>query len=86
MGDASNAYSYIQPQYIRSQVGYVWNTFRPSGGIIVSEFGFPQFDDSLKSLDAQRYDLERTLYYQSYLQELLKAVYEDGVKVIGTLA
>jgi beta-glucosidase/6-phospho-beta-glucosidase/beta-galactosidase len=35
---------------------------------------------------AQRYDLERTLYYQEFLREMLKAMFEDNVKVIGTLA
>lgn len=34
----------------------------------------------------QRFDLERTLYYQEFLRELLKAKYEDSVNVIGTLA
>ncbi|KAL1962126.1 hypothetical protein VTN77DRAFT_593 [Rasamsonia byssochlamydoides] len=85
MGDASNAYAYIAPQYVRQQLGYVWNTFRPSG-ILISEFGFNPFADSQRSLDAQRYDLERTLYYQNFLQETLKAIHEDGVNVIGALA
>ncbi|KAK1023718.1 hypothetical protein LTR33_018017 [Friedmanniomyces endolithicus] len=33
----------------------------------------------------QLYDLERTLYYQEFLRETLKAIYEDGVNVIGAL-
>jgi beta-glucosidase/6-phospho-beta-glucosidase/beta-galactosidase len=86
MGQASNAYSYIAPQYVRQQLGYVWNTFRPAGGIMITEFGFNPIADSLMSLDVQRYDLERTLYYQDFLHETLKAIYEDGIKIIGTLA
>jgi beta-glucosidase/6-phospho-beta-glucosidase/beta-galactosidase len=35
---------------------------------------------------AQQYDLERTLYYQSFLREMLKSIYEDGVNVVGALA
>lgn len=85
MGQASNAYAYIAPQYIRQQLGYVWNTFRPSG-ILISEFGFNPFDESIRTPDAQRYDLERSLYYQDFLQETLKAIHEDGVNVIGALA
>ncbi|XRM47531.1 hypothetical protein ABZX51_010502 [Aspergillus tubingensis] len=85
MGEMSNAYSSIAPQYVRQQLGYVWNTFKPSG-IVISEFGFNPFDDSLKEGNAQRYDLERTLYYQDFLEEMLKAIHEDGVNVIGTLA
>lgn len=86
MGQASNAYAYIAPQYVRQQFGYVWNTYKPAGGIMVTEFGFNPFADSQKSLDAQRYDLERTLYYQDFLHETLKAIHEDGINVIGALA
>ncbi|KAH6664413.1 beta-glucosidase [Halenospora varia] len=86
MGASSNAYAYIAPQYVRQQLSYVWNTFRPSGGILIAEFGFNPFDDSLKTVEAQRYDLERTLYYQDFLSEMLKSMYEDGVRVIGALA
>lgn len=35
---------------------------------------------------AQQYDLERTLYYQSFLREMLKSIYEDGINVVGALA
>lgn len=34
---------------------------------------------------AQLYDLERTYYYQTFLREMLKSIYEDGVNVIGAL-
>jgi beta-glucosidase/6-phospho-beta-glucosidase/beta-galactosidase len=86
IGDQSSVtYSFIAPQYVRQQFGYVWNTFRPQG-ILVSEFGFPKFGEYLEALDAQRYDLERSLYYQAFLTEVLKAVNEDGVNVIGALA
>lgn len=34
---------------------------------------------------AQLYDLERTYYYQAFLREMLKSIYEDGVNVIGAL-
>ena len=85
MGDASNSYSYIAPQYVRQQLGYIWNTFRPSG-ILISEFGFPEFDEGDKTVPAQRYDFERTVYYQTFLQEILSSIREDGVCVLGTLA
>ena len=85
MGDGSMAYPYIAPQYVRQQLSYVWNTFWPSG-ILVSEFGFPVFAEAQKDPPAQQYDLERTLYYQGFLQEVLKSMHIDGVNVIGTLA
>ena len=85
MGDASSSYPYIAPQYMRQQLGYIWNTFRPSG-ILISEFGFPEFAESSNSVTAQRYDLDRTLYYQTFLREILMSIQEDGVHVLGTLA
>ncbi|KAK4890455.1 hypothetical protein LTR27_010862 [Elasticomyces elasticus] len=85
MGQASYAYAYLAPQYVRQQFTYVWNTFRPSG-ILVAEFGFNPWMEWSKPTVAQLYDLERTLYYQEFLRETLKAIYEDGVNVIGALA
>ncbi|KAI5195382.1 glycoside hydrolase family 1 protein [Aureobasidium subglaciale EXF-2481] len=85
-GQKSNDYAYIAPQYVRQQLGYVWKTFHPIGGIMITEFGFNPFKDAEKTLPEQRYDLERTLYFQAFLTETLKAIYLDGVKVIGALA
>ncbi|MCJ1310519.1 hypothetical protein MMC25_004183 [Agyrium rufum] len=86
LGDASSVgYSYIAPQHVREQFTYVWNTFRPSG-VLVAEFGFPAIGDAYKALDGQRYDLEKTIYYQAFLTEMLKAIHEDGVNVVGALA
>ncbi|KAJ0120215.1 beta-glucosidase [Diaporthe amygdali] len=85
MGARSNAYSYIAPQYVRQQLGYVWNTFRPSG-LMITEFGFPVYGEYARALEDQRHDLERSLYYQDFLAEVLKSIYEDGVNVIGSLA
>lgn len=62
MRDPSNDYCYLAAQYVRQQLGYVRNVFRPSG-VTVTEFGFNPMNDSLRGLDAQRFDLERSLYY-----------------------
>jgi hypothetical protein len=40
----------------------------------------------LEGLPQQRYDLERSIYYQAFLTEVLKAVNVDKVHVLGTLA
>ncbi|KAK5713344.1 hypothetical protein LTR17_017654 [Elasticomyces elasticus] len=85
MGQGSNSSPFITPQYVRQQFTYVWNTYRPSG-ILVSEFGFNAWLEGTKPTVYQLYDLERTLYYQGFLKEMLKAIYEDGVNVIGALA
>lgn len=101
MGQGSYAYAYLAPQYVRQQLGWIWNTLKPSG-ILVAEYGFNPFMEYAKvririlyplrlsltiltTYDAQRYDLERTLYYQWFNREMLKAMYEDGVNVIGAL-
>lgn len=42
--------------------------------------------NSIQTKVAQQYDLERTLYYQTFLREMLKSIYEDGVNVVGALA
>jgi beta-glucosidase/6-phospho-beta-glucosidase/beta-galactosidase len=87
LGAASHTYPFIAPQYVRQQLGYVWNTFRPSGGILVAEFGFPIFAEAEQADPARmRQDLGRTLYYQGFRAEMLRAVWEDGVNVVGALA
>jgi beta-glucosidase/6-phospho-beta-glucosidase/beta-galactosidase len=85
IGQKSNDYAYIAPQYVRQQLGYVWNTFKPTG-ILIAEFGFNPFMEAEKKLVEQQYDLERTLYYQDFLKETLKSMHLDGVNVIGALA
>ena len=86
IGDASSvSYSFIAPQYVRAQMKYAWDTFRPAG-ILVAEYGFPKFGEYLEPLDAQRLDLERSIYYQAFLTEVLRAVHEDGVNMMGALA
>lgn len=82
---AAVTYSFIDPQYVRSQLNYLWNTFKPTG-ILIAEFGFPIFGDNLKPLDAQRYSLDKTIYYNAFMTEVLRAVNEDNVNVIGALA
>jgi beta-glucosidase/6-phospho-beta-glucosidase/beta-galactosidase len=85
MGVPSEAYPLIAPQYVRQQLGYVWNTFRPSG-IMISEFGFPQMDEAGHELSVQMYDFDRSMYYQNFLTEMLHAKYSGNVNIIGALA
>lgn len=85
IGLRSNDYSYVAPQYVRQQLGYVWNVFRPSGGVMVTEFGFPVYGEAQRAGVDQRMDVERSLYYLDFLAEMVKAISEDGVNVIGAL-
>jgi beta-glucosidase/6-phospho-beta-glucosidase/beta-galactosidase len=47
--------------------------------IQVTEFGFAE----LSSLQTILWDLRRADYYQSYLDNILAAIVEDGVNVTG---
>lgn len=84
-GDESYAYAYLTPQYFRQAMGYIWATFRPAA-IAITEFGFNPFMESARTLDAQRYDLERTTYYRQFLAEMLKCIYLDHVNVVAAFA
>ncbi|KAH8801374.1 beta-glucosidase [Xylogone sp. PMI_703] len=84
-GDASNSYAYMTPQYFRQALKYPWQTFRPPA-IAITEFGFNPFMDSAKPFESQRYDYERSEYFDGFLREMLKAKYEDGINIIGAIA
>jgi len=84
IGYRSQSYVYITPKYFRTYLSYLWNTWKLP--ILVTEFGFTVFDESRKSLGAQRYDLERSQYYLSFMSEMLRAIWEDGVEVLGAFA
>lgn len=53
---------------------------------MVTEFGFPVFGEAQKDLTDQLFDTPRSIYYLSYMSEILKAIWEDGVNVLGALA
>lgn len=84
IGYRSQSYVYITPTYFRSYLFYLWNMFQHP--VLVGEFGFPVFGESLKELSDQLFDSPRSVYYLSYMSEILKAIYEDGVHVMGALA
>ncbi|KAF2133982.1 glycoside hydrolase family 1 protein [Dothidotthia symphoricarpi CBS 119687] len=84
IGYRSHSYVYITPTYFRTYLNYLWNTFRAP--IAVTEFGFPVFAEAQKAVQDQLFDSPRRQYYQSYLAEGLKAIWEDGVEWIGAFA
>ena len=77
------SYVYITPTYFREYLRYLW-TFRHP--ILASEFGFPVYGESNKDLSDQLYDSPRSVYYLSFISEILKSIHEDGVHVMGALA
>lgn len=76
---------YITPKYLRTYLSYLWNTFRHP--VLITEFGFPVFGEADKeSLSDQLYDTPRSNYYLSFMSEVLKAIWEDKVHVLGAFA
>ncbi|KAJ5667690.1 uncharacterized protein N7477_006260 [Penicillium maclennaniae] len=84
IGYRSVSYVYITPTYFREYLSYLWNTFKTP--VFVSEFGFPVYGEASKELSDQLFDSPRSVYYASFMQEILKSIYEDGVHVMGALA
>jgi beta-glucosidase/6-phospho-beta-glucosidase/beta-galactosidase len=84
IGYRSQTYVYLTPTYFRTFLNYLWNTFKSP--VAVTEFGFPVFGEADKALSDQLFDTPRSQYYQSYLAEGLRALWEDGVQWIGAFA
>jgi beta-glucosidase/6-phospho-beta-glucosidase/beta-galactosidase len=84
IGYRSQSYVYTTPTYLRTYLSYLWNTFKHP--IIVSEFGFPVWDEADKALPDQLFDTPRSTYYLSFMSEILKSIWEDHVHVLGALA
>jgi len=65
---------------------YIQDTWKPSGGIAVTEFGFAEPFEVLKTIKADiLFDPIRSSYYRDYMQAILIAI-SEGVNVVGTLA
>jgi beta-glucosidase/6-phospho-beta-glucosidase/beta-galactosidase len=85
IGYRSQSYVYITPTYLRLYLNYLHNTFRTP--IVLTEFGFPVFGEADKqNLSDQLFDSPRSIYYLSFMSEVLKAIWEDGVEVLGAFA
>jgi beta-glucosidase/6-phospho-beta-glucosidase/beta-galactosidase len=85
IGYRSQSYVYITPTYLRSYLNYLYNTWRVP--VVLTEFGFPVFGEEDKLvIEDQLFDTPRSLYYLSFMSEVLKAIWEDGVEVTGAFA
>lgn len=84
IGYRSQTYVYITPTYLRTYLNYLWNTWRAP--VTLTEFGFPVFGEAEKDLTDQLFDTPRSVYYLSFMSEVLKAIWEDGVHVLGAFA
>lgn len=85
IGYRSDTYVYLTPTYLRSYLNYLYNTWRTP--VAITEFGFPVFGESDKeNVSDQLFDSPRSQYYLSFLSETLRAIWEDGVEVVGAYA
>ncbi|KAH9221944.1 glycoside hydrolase family 1 protein [Leptodontidium sp. 2 PMI_412] len=84
MGYHQDYITYNTAPYLRTQLNYLWNTFRAP--VMITEFGFSTSNPSqTMPLSDLRFDIERSEYYLSYLTEVLKSIWEDGVNIKGVL-
>jgi beta-glucosidase/6-phospho-beta-glucosidase/beta-galactosidase len=72
------------PTYMREGLSYLYSRYGKP--IMISEFGTTDYNEPDQPFPAMYFDQYRSDYYVSYLNEILKAIWEDGVDVIGTLA
>jgi len=64
---------------------YMQDTWKPAGGVAVTEFGFGEPFEQLKTILGDiRSDYRRTMYYHDYMEAILQAM-SEGVNVVGTL-
>ncbi|KAL1616946.1 hypothetical protein SLS56_011213 [Neofusicoccum ribis] len=84
--DPYTAWLHKATDWIPAFMRHIDATWRPAGGIAVSEFGFTEpFEAQKKLLGDIRSDLARVAYYKEYLAALLMAM-SEGVKIVGVLA
>lgn len=84
VGYRSQSYVYITPKHLREALNFVHKTFKAP--VFVTEFGFPEWREGEKELADQLFDLDRSIYYRSFMDAILNAVNLDGVDVMGALA
>ncbi|CUM64868.1 uncharacterized protein PRCAT00002483001 [Priceomyces carsonii] len=84
IGYRSQSYVYITPVQLREYLNFLWDSYRAP--VFVSEFGYPEWREAEKELGDQLFDLNRSIYYRSFLEAILKAIHYDKVNVMGALA
>ncbi|RDW59066.1 hypothetical protein BP5796_11990 [Coleophoma crateriformis] len=86
VGYDNNDAVYTEPTYLRTALNYLWNTYQVP--VMVTELGISLYGPGTTDfvgITSQQYDVERSHYYLSYLTEVLKAIWEDGVNVKGVI-
>lgn len=72
--------------WVPALLHYIEDTWKPPLGVVVSEFGFAEPFENMKTLLPDiLYDPIRTSYYHDYMESILIAL-SEGVNVLGALA
>lgn len=73
---------YTASVYVRTQLNYLWNTYQMP--LVITEFGFSTTASRASAaLNDIQFDVLRSEHYLSFLAEVLKSIWEDGVHVMG---
>ena len=72
----------IKPWGFRKLLKYISDTYKPKGGIIVTENGIATDENSLAEMSLD-YKEKRVPYVSEYINEMRNAVVLDGVEVRG---
>lgn len=84
--DPNSAWLHKATEWVPALLRYIQTTWKPAGGIAVSEFGLTEpFEYYKKNREDILTDPQRTAYYHDFVQAILLAV-ADGVNVVGALA
>jgi len=75
----------VAPYGFRKLLNYIQDTWNPGGGIIVTENGLATNEPTLESAMADK-DKTRIPFFEAYIDEMRKAIVEDGVDVHGYYA
>jgi beta-glucosidase/6-phospho-beta-glucosidase/beta-galactosidase len=84
--DPASPWLHKATDWVPAFLSYIQNTWKPRGGIAVTEFGFAEPFEALKQIKEDiLWDPVRTAYYHDYMQAILVAI-SEGVNVVGCLA
>lgn len=72
--------------FLPNLLHYIADTWKPRGGIAITEFGFSEPFEAQKTIKADiQYDTVRADYYRDYMSAILLTI-SEGVNVVGCLA
>lgn len=80
---AGNPVFYTSPYNLRTNLNYIWHAYGLP--IVITEFGL-EVPPPPGALENNLFNVPGSEYSISYLSEILKAIWEDGVKVLGAIS